>query len=802
MCRIHFFLVSLVLAGICLPSLLLAQLPARELPAALLQKPWPAKWIFMAGEDPKAYGVYHFRKSVTLPAKPAAFPVHVSADNRYKLFVNGTLVCWGPARSDVYHWNFETIDLAPYLKEGNNVLAAQVWNWGEHKPMSQQSRQTAFILQGNSAAEEVVNTGASWKSWKNSAYAPLLTNLHTYFVIDPGEEVDFNNYPWQWEQPGFDDSGWTNAIEISPGLAYGLFEPWYEGWMLRQRQIPPMALETQRIPVLRSAAGMQPPAGFPGESKSIHIPANTKATLLLDQTYLTTAYPVLHVSGGKGAVVSLKYAESMFVDEGKPAAETKQKGNRNKVAGKVFIGYEDRWTLDGGSQRTIVPLFWRTWRYLQLQIRTGAEPLELDDLYGLYTGYPFERKASFDAGVPELSTILDVGWRSARLCAHETYMDTPYYEQLQYVGDTRIQALVSLYNSGDDRLMRNAIEQISFSQSLGGLTMSRYPSREAQYITPFSLWWISMLHDHWKYRGDTSFVKAMLPVSRSVLDFYHGYQQPRGSLKRMPYWNFTDWASGPGWKAGIAPATAAGASAPLDLQLLIAYRAAALLERAAGLPALAAEYESRSEDLSRTIAAVYWDVEEELFADTPEKRHFSQHTNALAVLAGVVEGATATSLMEKTLAQQDLVQATIYFKFYLHAAAIKAGLGNGYIGWLDEWRAQLKRGLTTWAEQPEPTRSDCHAWGASPNIEFFRTVLGIDSDAPGFAKVLIEPRLGELKKVSGSVPHPKGEISVRYHVNSKGKLQAEVSLPEGVEGRFVWHEQEKPLKSGRQLLKW
>lgn len=233
--------------GLLLPTLLMGQISKKHLPADLLNKAWSAQWIAVSGAAPGEYGVYHFRKSIELPVKPDSFMVHVSADNRYKLFVNGTLVCWGPARGDVYHWNFETLDLAPYLKEGENILAAQVWNYGAHAPMVQQSLQTGFILQGNGEAERIADTGGSWKGWQNGAYAPLPAELHTYFVIDPGEKVDLNLFPWGWEQADFDDSTWQGSREISPGLAYGLFEPWYEGWMLRPRQIPLMEMKPQRI---------------------------------------------------------------------------------------------------------------------------------------------------------------------------------------------------------------------------------------------------------------------------------------------------------------------------------------------------------------------------------------------------------------------------------------------------------------------------------------------------------------------------------------------------------------------------
>src|ERR1039457_4442647 len=127
-----------------------------------------------------------------------------------------------------------------------------------------------------------------------------------------------------------------------------------------------------------------------------------------------------------------------------PGSRAMEKGNRDQVDGKVFLGNHDEFVADGGRGRTFRPLWWRTYRYLELDIETKQEPLTVEDLHATYVGFPFQRRARFDGGTPELNRILDVGWRTARLCAHETHMDCPYYEQLQYVGDTRVQCLVSL----------------------------------------------------------------------------------------------------------------------------------------------------------------------------------------------------------------------------------------------------------------------------------------------------------------------------------------------------------------------
>ena len=107
--------------------------------------------------------------------------------------------------------------------------------------------------------------------------------------------------------------------------------------------------------------------------------------------------------------------------------------------------------------------------------------------------------------------------------------------------------------------------------------------------------------------------------------------------------------------------------------------------------------------------------------------------------------------------------------------------------------------MTTWAESPEPSRSDCHAWGASPNFELFRTVLGIDTAAPGFKSVLIRPFLGKVNHISGAIPHPKGEIAVTLD-RTGATLRAKIALPEGVSGEFVWQGRTQTLRPGSNTV--
>jgi hypothetical protein len=763
----------------------------------LLTRTWSARWITVPAESPFDYGVYHFRRAFELPRQPDSFVIHVSADNRYQLFVNGERTAEGPARGDLNHWRYETVDIARYLRAGKNLLAAVVWNFAELAPMAQATNQTAFLLQGDTGNERIVDTNQSWKCIRNKSYGPIpVTNpdVRGYFVAGPGERLDGAVYPWGWESSGYEDSSWSAARALGPGSPRNASDG-PNRWMLVPRSIPAMEERLERLPALRRSTVAITPDAFPGKPAPFRIGAHQEVRVLLDQTYLTTAYPEVTVSGGKGAVISLGYAESLMLPGDYKG--TFQKGDRNQVEGKIFAGYKDVFVLDGGAGRVYRPLWWRTYRYLELTVKTSDEPVIIQDLHGIYTAYPFERRARLEGGPPELSRILDVGWRTARLCAHETYMDCPYYEQLQYAGDTRVQALVSLYMTGDGRLMRNAIELLNDSRTSEGATYSRAPSRMQQYIPPFSLWWIGMVHDYWMYQDDPGLIHAMLPGVQAVLGFFAARQLGNGSLGPVPWWNFVDWTKE--WRGGVPPAGPDGSSAPLDLQLLLAYQWASEMEESLGSKALAREYRKSGEELQRTINLLYWDGGRRLFADTPDKSAYSQHTNALAILAGVVTGDEARSLVDRIVSDRSIVQCSIYFRHYLHSALNKAGEGDRYLDMLGPWRAMLERGLTTWAETEDPTRSDCHAWGASPNFELFRTVLGIDSAAPGFRRVIIRPFLGTLNEVSGSMPHPRGAIAVRL-VRKGEKLEAEVSLPDGIAGDFVWGGKSVSLKSGATKL--
>jgi alpha-L-rhamnosidase len=772
-----------------------------QLPTDFLKQMWSAQWITSPDGPQRDQSVLHFRKLLELGQQPEHFIVHVSADNQFILYVNQQRVDAGPSRSDLGHWRYETYDIAPFLRPGRNVLAAAVWNFGVLTPLAQISDRTGFLLHGEGEAERIADTDATWEVEEEKGIQILPTPeavRNQYYVAEPAERIDATAFNWGWNTADSGAGGrWKRAQPIGHATPAGAVLQ-ENNWQLVPDPLPPMQMALTSAGQVVRSTGIDTPAGFP--ANAFTVPAHSKATVLIDNSHLTTAYPELTVSSGRGATVRLTYAEALIDDNGK-------KGNRSEIFGKHIQGIFDEFLTDGARNRTFMPLGWKTWRYLQLDIETADQPLEVEKLRTWFTAYPFEERGHFESDDDSLNPIWETGWRTARLDAHDTYMDTPYYERMQYVGDTRIQALISYTVGGDDRLPRQAIQAFNDSRIPDGITRSRYPSSMRQIIPTFSLLWVGMVHDFWMYRSDPDFVHAQLSGTRPVLDWFLERQGADGLLMKIPWWPFVDWGTDFGF--GVPPQDDDGGSSVITLQFIEALSYAAEMESALGDKIRAGLYRSAAERASQAVYKLCWNQHYGLLADTPAQKHYSQHANILGVWLDVIPREQHKDVLTKILSVSDayaatgpvplLTKATYYFRFYLARALDHVGMGNQYLQLLGPWREMVSLGLTTWAEQPEPTRSDSHAWSAHPNYDFLTIVAGIRPKTPGFATVIVAPHLGTLKHLSAAVANPKGMIEAEYTVEHS-HVKAIITLPAGVSGELLWNGKTSGLHGGQQEL--
>jgi hypothetical protein len=787
---VHFAIITILLAG---SSYVSAQVSA-EHQAQL----WKAEWITAPGAPQRDEVVLHFRKVIELSTPPQHFYVDVSADNQFILYVNRQRVGTGPSRSDLGHWRYETYDLAPFLRSGGNVLAATVWNFGTHAAIAQMSDRTAFLVHGQGETERISDTGTTWDVEVERGICTSPTKVSGYYAAEPDTRLDAASFDWSWNADSKSGGSWRKAVTLGRGSLRGETDP-PNNWQLIHDFLPPMEMRTVPPGKVVRADGIAMPSDFP--ERGFTVSAHSKAIVLVDNSTLTTGYPVLTARGGPGSRVRLTYGEALIDENG-------QKANRNDVAGRHIEGPADEFVLAGSVSRELMPLVWRTWRYLQVEVQAAEQPVQIESLKTWFSAYPFVEQATFSSDDETLRSIWDVGWRTARLDAHDTYMDTPYWERLQYVGDTRIQALISYVVAGDDRLARQAIQAFDNSRVPDGLTTSRYPSSLVQMIPTFSLMWVGMVHDFWMYRGDATFVRTQLGGTRAVLAWYLEHQRADGLIGKVPWWPFVDW--GNDFEFGMPPQDQEGGSSIITLQFVEVLRDAAEIEAALGDARTADTYREAADRAAEAVRKLCWSEQYGLLADTPSHQHYSQHANILGVWLEVIPREKQKDVLKKSLSTTDagfhasttlpaMTAATYYFRFYLARALLHAGMGDQYLQLLGPWRQMLSLGLTTWAESPEPTRSDCHAWSAHPNFDLMTIIAGIRPKTAGFESVTIEPHLGSLKHVEALFPTPKGNVEVKYRRVSDG-VEAQITLPSGTSGALIWNGQESALQQGQQSL--
>lgn len=785
---------------------------------------WKASWITHPTAPLREPLVLHFRRTLDLSSVPSTYTVRVSADNRFILYVNGKRVGDGPARGDLAHWRYERFDLAPYLQQGPNLVTATVWNFGIYAPVAQMSDRTAFLLESEAVGPADISTPSGWFVEKEIGHRLLdrsTVTYKTYFASGPGEEIDASKYDWNWNSSTTGPT-WVPAASPMRDSIFGDVNHAHSAdttgdnsWGLIPDELPHM--EYSPTPA-GSVVGMddiadEQPSLLHFPEQTAGLPPGVHVHILLDRKTLTTAYPELIISGGKGSHIVLTYSEALY-------DKNEHKGDRDATDytdsdgtkhPRKALGLTDSFLPDGGSHRVFTPLWWRTWRYLDLDITTGSEPLTLESLKAYFTAYPFEQRAKFESADPDLAKIWDISWRTARDDAHETYMDTPYYEQLQYVGDTRIQALISYTVAGDDRLGRQAIEAFDDSRIPEGITRSRYPSNLPQNIPTFSLLWIGMLHDYWMYRPDPQFVRDHLAGTRDVLGWFSHYESSDGLLHQLPWWSFIDWVP----SGDIPTYDTHGESCVTTLQYLGALIEASDLETNLGDPVLAARYHSHADHIRAGIISKCWVASRGMLADNPDQKIYSQQANILGVLFDVIPKNRQQDVLRRMLAIEPgttpdgVLSASYYFRYYLARALDHAGIADDYLQSLDPWRKLLPLHFSTWPEIPGDTRSDSHAWSAHPIYDMLTLVAGIEPASPGFATVRIAPHLGSLDHLNATFPHPQGNIQVEYrssssHANPSVKggaaFDAKIILPGTVTGVFLFHGQSWPLKGGENRI--
>lgn len=733
---------------------------------------WTKTWTAAQDEEPAAV---LFRKVIVLDRDVESARVQISADSRYKFYINGCLVEAGPSKGDAQIWFYDELEISKWLRKGANVLAAEVLRFPLKPGHGNQSiigtHTPGLYIRGsitqNDGSEIPVQADESWRCQMNHSVR-FLAEREGFAPLHIFEDMKAVPELWKWKQPGYDDGRWDQAVPYPKAVIRDAVSP----GNLHSRTIPYMKRETGRF--ARVCAWRK------GESKStdweelfagtgtVRIPAESEWIVELDAGEEMTAYLHLGMAGGAGAQVKLLYAES-YVQRDR--TQRIFKADREDSVHGILEGYSDSYRAAGiGTEEEpeeYEPFWFRTFRFVQVTVKTGSEPLILRRLDYEETGYPLEIKSKINTSDPTLLDIWEISARTLRRCMQETYMDCPYYEQLQYIMDSRAQILFTYTTALDDRLARRCMDDFRRAQRYDGLLYSAYPNTRPNIIPGFSIFYIWMIHDHMMYFGDKALIRDHMPAVENILNYFGrnrteaGYVDRIGGFYRQaPFWSFVDWA--PQWKAGVPTAAAKGPLTMESLLYVIGLQKASELAAYIGKRELSEEYERTAEEVLGAVRE-FCTNDQGWIQDGPGVEEYSQHCQVFGILTGVLNEEQGHRILKETLAHRELyAQCTVSMAWYLFRALEKTGLYAETDACWETWRNMVRNHMTTLAESDVGPRSDCHAWGAVILYELPAAILGVRPAAPGYEEITVSPVAGYLDWACGEVITPKGLLHVEW----------------------------------------
>lgn len=763
---------------------------------------WKAKWIWDAGEPAPVNAYRIFRKRFALPedCPDDAKIARICADTRYRLYVNGYSLDYGPAPSAPGTYAYDEINLNHALRAGDENDITVIVNYvGEPMFFYQRNRGGLLFEMGEVVSDE------SWLVAKESPWladTPRLSVQQAFCeYYDARREpccMYFGEvYPEEWSPAVVvaeaEGGPWkklvSRDIPMPESVYYG--NTLYQSGSIRHIEYGnctpgqgdtvagQMTNETLR-PLRRGKVNWDKETG----TNLMIEPEGDDIYVLFDFGREVSGFLDFDIEGGDGAaggIVDIAYDEMLRVGE-TPSGMKQDWGTNSNLR------YADRLILGDGLSN-FQNFAHRAFRYIRLAFRDLKTPVALTGL-GIYEStYPVNWRGTFACSDARLDNIWEVGRRTLQLCMDDRFMDCPWRERAQWVGDAKVEALGAAYCFGDTRLHARFLRQIAYEQHSDGRTDPVGPGEWDPWapdrpIPGFTCIWIHSIWDYYMLTGDPTVPQELSYYVLKALTWLGNYSRgEKGLLLNVPGWNFTDWV--PGLSDGNE-----GMIAPINLFAQRALVVGSEIARLAGDNDSADHLKGSAANLAVAIDRVFWNEARGVYVDRvidgKQSVEASQHTNSLALLYEIGSEERRRLVSEHLLGDSSLVQiGSPYFSFYLLAALYKYGLQEEGLQYIrSHWGPMMDAGATSWWEDYTGRNSRCHAWSIGPTIDLMTQVLGVEPDEPGFACVRLAPKPCDLKWAKGIVPIPAGDVVVNWQRNDE-RFMLNATIPTGIHVRPI-----------------
>lgn len=765
---------------------------------------WHAHWIWHPDEPHKANTYYLFRREVALPEE--AITLHIAADTRYQLFIDGTFIGRGAPQSQPFFQYYDTWDLSPYAK-GDRVCIGVIANYVGNLADTRGGLLVEIV--GGEERPVLISNG-TWRVIRADAWASDTFYFRMNQATPYQEHFDARRMPEAWNRLGFDDDRWRYAEVIHGRLSDRppMVNPWSR---LVPRDIPHMTAD----PVLPQAVAYTEECvdlanRMRGEDLSIGLSAvgqpirysrlegadalctgECAAVLacsdehldhvfdgiynpcvVLDFGQVVTAYPRIELEGVAGAALEIGYAERLI------------DGHFNNAIEGQFA---DRVVMKEGHQ-VYQPFTWKAFRYLKLRLRDTTELVTIRSVKAIVTTYPYEEAGGFHSEDEALNAVFEISRATLRLCSNEFIMDTPWREQAQWLGDVAAVTLGGIYACfGDTALPGKFLRQAAANQHPTGMisNVSNSVNHNWQSAIPdYSLWWIIGLWQHYVFTGETRWIHMFYPEAQRIVNAHLAHVNAFGLIENMSYWPFIDWADVD--RRGECTAMNA-----------IFYGALGAFLKMARL-----KDDTYTEDkvnrlrtaMKRHFQPRLFDPERGCFADAriddALSDKVSEHANVAAIRWGLSDEEATATIVDRLYESKTVsyTEAQPFFTSVVLQALDRVGRFDLALTLIRErWGERMvERGATSTFEEWGMNgswrsgsyhgfmRTHSHAWSGHPAEFLIRNLMGLEILEPGCGRIRIAPKSTDFD-YKAVYPTPKGKVQVTY---TNGTF--EVEAPEAI----------------------
>ena len=679
---------------------------------------WMAKWIWDKENLTKNNTWMCFNKKVTLDNIPQELIADISADSKYWLYINGETVVFegcvkrGPDKNSGY---YDSVDIAPYLKEGENSICALVWFWGDQKNYSYNSSgQGGFIFEAISDDLTIISDN-TWKVRKHSAYINSPLYQPNYRLPEYSIYYDARNEFGDWLDNSFDFSAWENATEYAVGGegAYGKLYP---------RGIP--MLKDFGLKDYENSKDYEnyTVKKLLGEEITVDIPYNAQVT-----TYLKVIAP---------------------------AGEKIRITTENTPLGAVSTTY-----ITKEGEQEFEALGWINGEHITYKIPKGVTVVSLQYRE---TGYDSEFAGNFTCDDEFMNSLWQKSLRTLYVTMRDNFMDCPDRERAQWWGDITSEMYMTMYalDSNSYLLYQKGAQAMIAHTDDSKVLQTVVPICEDFFELPVQqLAGVVGFLGYYQYTGDKALIEK---VYTPVLDYLKLWEMGENNLvvHRQGSWDWPDWGKNADMVA-IENAWYYYALSSVEEMAKIIGKSddtsflgerRAIIEK--GYKALWTENGYKSEDVKN-----------------PDDR-----ANALAVLSGLATKEQYATIKNVITTTQN---SSPYMEYYVLESLCKMGeYEAAYERIKDRYADMVSADYSTlWENWDMYWGTKNHAWSGGPLVIMSKYFAGITPLETGYEKVKIDPQYDLNDNMTCTVPSVKGLITLDYQKNSDNYI-VNLTLPQ------------------------